>query len=61
MAGAGRDVRLRLAARVPRDTGRDDMAENSEEQNASHRVASFFAGMTGQADAWQMSSSRALP
>jgi hypothetical protein len=37
------------------------MAENSEEQNASHRVASFFAGMTGQADAWQMSSSRALP
>lgn len=42
-----RDMQIAMRHADPRTTGPYDMAENNKDRHASHRVASFLAGMTG--------------
>ena len=42
-----RQVQIAMRHADRRTTGSYDMAENDEDRHASHRVASFLAGMTG--------------
>ncbi len=42
-----RDMQYAMRHADPRTTGLYDMAKNNKDRHASHRVASFLAGMTG--------------
>ncbi len=42
-----RDMQIAMRHADPRTTGLYDMAKNNKDRHASHRVASFLAGMTG--------------
>lgn len=42
-----RDMQIAMRHSDPRTTGKYDMAKNNKDRHASHRVASFLAGMTG--------------
>jgi integrase/recombinase XerD len=42
-----RDMQIAMRHADPRTTGLYDMAKNNRDRHASHRVASFLAGMTG--------------
>jgi integrase/recombinase XerD len=42
-----RDMQIAMRHADPRTTGKYDMAKNNKDRHASHRVASFLAGMTG--------------
>ena len=42
-----RDRQIAMRHAYPRTTGLYDMAQNNMDRRASHRVASFLAGMTG--------------
>lgn len=42
-----RDMQIATRHADPRTTGLYDMAKNNKDRHASHRVASFLAGMTG--------------
>lgn len=42
-----RDMQIAMRHADPRTTGLYDMARNNKDRHASHRVASFLAGMTG--------------
>lgn len=42
-----RDMQIAMRHSDPRTTGIYDMAKNNKDRHASHRVASFLAGMTG--------------
>jgi hypothetical protein len=44
---AHRDMQIAMRHADPRTTGLYDMAKNNKDRHASHRVASFLAGMTG--------------
>jgi len=42
-----RDMQIAMRHADPRTTGMYDMAKNNRDRHASHRVASYLAGMTG--------------
>jgi integrase/recombinase XerD len=42
-----RDMQIAMRHADPRSTGLYDMARTNKDRHASHRVASFLAGMTG--------------
>jgi hypothetical protein len=52
-----RDMQIAMRHADPRVTGRYDMPKTNKDRHASHRVASFLAGMTWRRSTWRVAQS----